>query len=304
MVYNEANNGVSGDGWGADGILTKLFDQDYQELYARIWFRTQAGWKWSTNSDMMIKVFRTKHFDRSGSVFLNASGGNNAPVYFWDFKHSNSWGTRWMATLRCDPQATDYSCVTAVPSDKLFILNDMSVEPNASGMPADTAWHRLDFHVKMNTYDTLSSSWNSDGIYEFSYDGVIKDSYNNIAWKRTGSNEQVGWNTIDLGGNAYNSYNNSWIDNHNYVAGDTMFFNSYNWIALQDHLSSDEPGISNRPAFASTAYWQNTGLIAEQKEQWYAIDDVVVSTTAIPENYTIGNIDTVAPQAPSVLSVQ
>ncbi|EKE02437.1 MAG: fibronectin type III protein [uncultured bacterium] len=304
LVYNEAHIGSSGDGWGADGILSKLFPQDYPEIYARIWLRTQSGWKWDDNDDTMIKMFRIKHFDRSGSIYLNFSGGNNAPVYLWDFKHSNTWGTRWVNTLLCDPQATVYNCSNnGVPGDGLFVAGDMNVEPNAPGVLADGVWHKLDFHVKMNTYNSNDSIWNSDGVYQFSYDGVMKENYSNLQWKRTGSTEDVGWNAVDLGGNAFNNYNDTWLDNYSYLVGDTVIFNSYNWVALQDHLST-KTGTSNRPGFGSTAYWQNTGLISGQKEQWYAIDDVVVSTTEIPLDYEIGNSDATAPAAPSGLNVE
>ncbi|NTW27476.1 MAG: hypothetical protein HGA36_04075 [Candidatus Moranbacteria bacterium] len=307
IVYNEAHIGASGDGWGADGMLSKLFDQDYPELYARIWLRTQADWKWANNNDMLIKMFRIKHFDRSGSIFLNFTGGNNSPLFLWQFKHSNSWGTRWVNSITCDPQATDYYCTTNVSGDHLFVAGDMNVEPNSPGMVADTAWHQLDFHLKMNTYEPTNQAcidnglggWCSNGIYQFSYDGVMGENHSDVAWKRTGSDESVGWNTVDLGGNAFNNYNNEWVTNHAYNIDDIVVQNSYTFKVVQAHLS----GELNRPGFTTNAYWQNTGLISGQKEQWYAMDDVVVSTTAIPEDYVIGGIDVIAPAGPTGLSV-
>jgi len=236
IVYNESNKGASGDGWGADGQLTKLLDKDYQEIYVRVWVRTQAGWKWPSESDMMIKMIQLYHFDRKGSIYNAFTGGVLAPIYVMDFKHSPKWGTRYMNSLRCDPQETDYYCLTSVPLDALFVPGDYKIEPTGAGMMADGHWHRLDFHLRMNTFNGHIP--NSDGIYEFSYDGKLKESHSNVQWKRIGSNSSIGWNVISLGGNAYNQY-----------AGET-----------------------------------------DKAEQWYALDDIVVSTTIIPDNYVISGV--------------
>ncbi|NTW27222.1 MAG: hypothetical protein HGA36_02790 [Candidatus Moranbacteria bacterium] len=295
IVYNEANSGASGDGWGADGLLTKLFDQDYPEIYARVWLKTDPNWKWATNNDMMIKMFRVKHFDRVGSIYTGFPAGTLAPILLWDIKHSNSWGTRWANASRCDPQETDYYCTTSVPGDNLFVAGNMTIEPNEPGMPADGEWHQLDFHLKMNTYNSETSSWSSDGIYQFSYDGVNRENHSNVLWKRTGSNESIGWNAFDLGGNAFNSYNDNWSNTIDYAIDDVVVRSSYRWRAIQ-------PGINN-PPYSATTYWENIGLVAGQIEQWYAMDDVIVSTTEIPENYVIGGIDLIAPAAPTNLNV-
>lgn len=295
IVYNEANNGASGDGWGADGLLTKLFDQDYQELYLRVWLRTQPGWRWDLRSDMMIKIFRVKHFDRTGSIYTGFSGGTLAPILIWDFKHSNSWGTRYVNALRCDPQENSYYCSTNVPNNTLFVANDMIIEPNAADMPADTNWHRLDFHVAMNTYDSQSNIWNADGVYEFIYDGKPMETHSDVLWKRNGSDPGIGWNAIALGGNAHNSYNNNWSKTDNYNIGDVVSYNSYNWRATQANTG-------NKPGFSS-AYWTKIGLVSSQIEQWYALDDVVVSTTPIPSDYVIGGGDE-AIAIPTGLKVQ
>lgn len=206
VVYNESNSGASGDGWGADGILTKHLGQDLDELYARVWIRTQAGWRWPAVEDMMVKMFRVYHYDGTGSIFLNGTAGNNAPLAFFDFKHSNTYGTRYMNTLRCSPQATSYFCTTAPPADALLITGDAASLPNGKGELADTKWHSIEFHLKMNTFNAANSTWNNDGIYELWYDGERKESHNGIQWKRDGSGITDGWNTISLGGNAYNTF--------------------------------------------------------------------------------------------------
>ena len=227
IEYTESNSGASGDGWGADGQLTKLFNQDYQDLYARVWIKTQAGWQWPSNNDMLIKMFRAYHFDRSGSIYSFFSGGNSCPIVLWDFKHSNTYGTRGMNSFRGDPQETRYYMDGDSGSDYLLKAGDSAIEPTGTGMLADGLWHSLEFHIKMNTYNVGTGTWNSDGVYELWNDGELKFSRKNLLWKSTGSDPAIGWNTIAIGGNAYNSYTDP----------------------------------------------------ANHGEQWYAMDDVVVSTT-------------------------
>lgn len=233
--YNESNIGSSGDGWGNDGMLTKLLDSDHQEIFVRFKFRAQPGWQYTLTDDMLIKMFRVGHYDRTGSLYTYFPGGNTAPISLFDLKFSNIYGIRAQVdgTYRCDPQATDYSCPGLSVGDILWPAS-VSIQPTDSGQFADGNWHVLDFHFRMNTYS--GGAWNSDGVYSFIYNGTTIVSRNNINWKRTGSAENIGWNVISLGGNNHNLY-----------------------------------------AEAS-----------EHAEQWYAIDDVVVSTTPIPYDYEIG----------------
>ena len=234
IVHNEANAGASGDGWGADGILGKLFDQEYPELHIRIWFRTQDGWQWPTIVDQVGKVLRIGRYDGSGSIFQLSTGGNVAPLVFWDFKHSNSWGTRHVIAHRSAPADPDYFSISGLDTDPYIIAGDSSSEPDDIGMYADGNWHRLDYHVKINTYS--GGQWNPDGIIRIYWDGALRHEETTVKWNNAGLNFGNGWNYIAIGGNAMNMFTD----------------------------------------------------VENKGEQWYAIDDVVVSTTPIQEDYQLG----------------
>jgi len=237
IVYNESNPGGSGDGWGADGQLEKLLSQDYPELYIRAWIYYQPGWQWNTGDDMMIKTLRVGHYNGTGNVFLNFTGGSNAPIFFYDFKHSNTWGTRYMTACRCEPKATNYYCNQGGGCDADgYYLPGQGTTPNPTspGEPADGSWHCFEIHVKLNTY--TGGVFNSDGIEEIYYDGQPLVQRTNIRWLGTGSDPNLGWNFVSLGGNAYNQFS----------------------------------------------------AVENKAEQWYAIDDLVVSTSYIGPNYVIG----------------
>ena len=201
--WNESNIGASGDGWGADGILNKTFSIDYPELYAQFWMKMKPGFVFDSNNDAMLKIFRIKHYDRIGSVFHAFTDGNEAPVYLFDLKKSVNWGWRHMHSFRCDPQESAYYCPDGDEHDQLFI--DDTTDPHDTGQAADGQWHKYTFHVKINTH---TSDWNSDGVFEFWYDGELQYSIHDKKWIVSGNDYSLAWNSIGIGGNAYNNYAN------------------------------------------------------------------------------------------------
>lgn len=292
IVNNEANNGSSGDGWGADGILTKYFNQEKPELYVSFWLKTQPNWIWNQNSRTMIKIFRIGHFDNLGTIFQGFPNGNLAPIYLYDLMYSPIYGLEQSHSFRCDPQLTDYYCINSPAgsedSSTHFNLGGITkgepINPRDPGLWADGNWHRHDFHIKMNTYNSESSIWNQDGILEFWYDGQLQKSKNNLKWINSGNDLNMGWNYVAIGGNAYNNYNETWVA-RDYAVGESIVYNSYIWTCIQAHTANS----ALYPTTSNSAYWIRNSLVTSQIEQWYAIDDVIVSTTAIPENYVIGS---------------
>jgi len=214
--------------------LSKTFPAEYQELYLRVWIKAQPGW--STAGDSSIKMFRIGHWDRTGSAFAYFPGGNGAPMTGINWATSSNWRVTngvpdgcYISWFRMDPQETHYYPTTAPFNvDKAERLVS-GVPPSGAGQFADGQWHRYDLHVKMNTQS--GSTWNANGIYEFKYDGRVVVSYNNVLYKNAGSPVDLGWNTIQMGGNNLNEY------------------------------------------------------IGGINPQWAAYDDIVVSTSPIPESY-------------------
>lgn len=242
IVYNESNVGSSGDGWGADGILAKALEQDEAELYVRFWLKTQPAWRWM-DGRIGVKLFRVMHFDRSGSVFQFYENGDSGPIYLYGLQNSTVYGVEQAHSFRCDPQESDYYCPNSpsAESDSTThftiggIVKGEPTVPTDPGMWADGVWHRHDFRLKMNTY-AGNGNWNADGVLEFWYDGELQKSRSDIKWINSGTDSSIGWNTVAIGGNAYNL-----------------------WAEEVAH-----------------------------GEQWYAVDDVVVSTTALPADYVPG----------------
>lgn len=227
--WNESNMGASGDGWGADGVLSKYFTTDYQELYIQFWMKLKTPFIWRKDTifeagrEDALKIFRVGHYDGTGSVFKFFTNGYTAPLYLFDLKNSHSWGWRQMHSYRCDPQSSNYYCSDS--SDDPY-FGDSGTEPDDSGQPADGQWHRYTIRIKMNT--NTSGTWNSDGVMQFWYDGVLLHSVINKRWIVSGEDTTIGWNIVGIGGNAYNSYS----DASNYAE---------QWYAIDDFLVSTTP---------------------------------------------------------------
>lgn len=209
--------------------LSKTFAQDYEELYVRVWIKTQS--KWMTAHDSSIKLWRIGHWDRQGSAFAYFPEGDGAPLAGINWATNVTYRSTngipdgcYVTWARFDPQETAY-----YPAEKNPFWNDVpqrllsGVRPDGAGGFADGQWHRYDVHVKMNT--RTGDTWNRDGIYEFWYDGTLIRSEKTVNWRNSGSDSRVGWNTIQLGGNSDNQY-----------AGDTP-----QWIAFDDIVVSTTP---------------------------------------------------------------
>lgn len=253
--YNESNKGLSGDGWGADGVLTKLLPDDYQELYAGMWVKFQPGWAWGVAEENIIKLFRILHYDRTGSPMAFFSDGNSAPGVIFDLKRG-TWGWRNTSSFRCDPQETNYFCSWDHSIDQRWGTSPYP-DYNTSGQIMDTNWHWLEMHVKMNT--NINGTWQANGQYHLWLDDNLIASKTDAAFIESGVDTSIGWNEVGIGGNAFNNYKQIITAPYQYEA---------------------------------------------DAEQWYAIDDVVISTTPITSSYVIGGGDTTPPSAPSGLSVQ
>lgn len=230
IVYNESNSGSSGDGWGADGILSTLLSSEYPELYVRVWIRTQSGWQWPSSADQVVKQLRIGRYSGSGDVFSGGADEHVYPQVLYDPKNSNTYGVRMVVSPRGAPVDRFQ---LELDADPLMIDGNYN-DPDTAGLYADGEWHRLDYRVKMNTY---SGSWQSDGYLDVWWDGTLRYSNHTMPWNGSGMVDGVGWNYIGLGGNAMNQFTTE----------------------------------------------------ANRGEQWFAMDDLVVSTTVIPDDYVIGS---------------
>jgi len=217
--------------YSGGSFLSKTLNTDYPELYARFYMRVDPNWYQATtgqgDSTAGSKVIRIDHFDRTGEAFQYFSGGYGAPIADMNLSANNTYYPNralYTPAYRGDPQASFYQSIPGTYTDAIFgmpardrhtdfpMYMSASGAYNAAGNWGDGAWHKYDFHVKMNTHS--GNTWNADGVWQIWYDGVLVFNDTGIQWTAAGSDGYTGWNTIQMGGNANNpggSFTSQWI---------------------------------------------------------------------------------------------
>lgn len=270
--------------FSSDGTLTKLLDTDEKEVYARIFIKYKPGFELSNTEVYSDKIFRVLHWDRgSPTLYQYFSGGYSAPIYVYNSYNSPAYGWRHNQSFRCDPQETDYYC-----QNNGTIASGGNAQyagaPSFSAHMGNGDWHQLDFRIKMNTY-VGGGVWNSDGIIEYSYDGTLVYQQTTMRWVQSGTDGEIGWNIVDIGGNTQNLFADNAVMGQTYHPGDTIKYGGYNWTCLTELVFS----LDNDPGLNTDSKWRKDSIISDEPiEQWYALDNIVVSTTPIPADYVIG----------------
>jgi hypothetical protein len=217
-AYNIWTESCSAGSWCADSLLATTLDIDYTELWLKFDIKIDPNWVWGATlhpAADAIKVFQLLHWDREGNIFEGFTTGTEGPIYIFDLYASSDWGYRWLPSLRCDPQETDYYCNSdpnnnSHNNSELWIANnyDLGIFKNV-GQLGDGEWHHFKFHLKMNT--KTNNIWNADGILEWWYDNETtpRRSQSDIIWKFSGDDtdgfgNNFGWNTLFIGGNQNN----------------------------------------------------------------------------------------------------
>jgi hypothetical protein len=224
IVYNESYP-ASGAPWPGDGILGKHFGStSYQELYIQLWVKFQPSWQWAENgssggmANPTLKFFRVGH-DAGGDNLYNM--GSHHPWMIFDWMNFYPSSNGYSISYRCDP--SDYYCESFMSSShpNYYQYNDT---PFSAGYTfSDASWHRVAYHIKMNT------AGNSDGIMNVSLDGHEIYSKTNVQWLESGS-AVPGFNVVLFGGNSVNPYvaqGEQWYSFDDITVSTTAIANDY-----------------------------------------------------------------------------
>lgn len=226
----------------SDGNVGFTFTETY-EIYISFWIRFQPTYTYTDDTQSKIVHFQYysggnpwSYFDYPGTNGNHPSGvlglyryGTN--VYFsWIHRgtYYNSsaypqWGMHNGGTPDYTPEFnSDFDGASVGNHDQVFRSN---------------AWHHVEWRILTNS--GTAGNFNADGIVQFWYDGVLKDTWTGVAANKNQPGfSRRGWNFVSIGGN------------------------------------------------------NNQGVTPEQ---WYSIDDLVVSTDYKGPSYVIGGADTTAP---------
>jgi hypothetical protein len=238
--------------WNSDSILAKSFNQDYTQLYVEFYISFQPGW---TSGSATSKLFRISSWNKQDSFFSYGGGGNNGPIFFFDYKADSTGDVRDRMSFRSgahgrNPYLMSDSATSGFPrslsqgdlnanmstdiSGDLIDKKNGGTIPKTFGTvveheqvygPAGT-WTKLGFFVKMNSAPGVM-----DGEFKQWIDDIPAVNAQ-LAWIPS-DHTMVGWNVVAIGGNDY---------------------------------------------------WRDSAYVnADQHEEWYSIDDFVIRDS-IPES--------------------
>ena len=268
VVYNESVPNVN---WPGDAILGKNFgpSANYNELYVRFWLRTQPGWQ--QVSSMSNKIFRASHWRQESSypnIFQWAD--QNTPFQIWSFGASNG-NAAFINSYRCEGtpytsngRSSDYYCGNPTYDECISAGGDTTECTRLYVYPNGGDFRTDNYQVFNGGVPTAASNF-ADGQWH-QYDFRLKVNDSGVA------NGTFEWKY------------------------DGKVMESYSHVMWKESSASSSIGWN---AFAIGGNSDNIFGGSTVAEQWYAIDDVVVSTTPIPADYVPGGGSSgTAPPAP------
>lgn len=227
-------NVVTNPAYHSNGVLGKLFAQDYDELYIEFEIAFQSGWT-SGDTTATSKIFRVFSSSRDQIDFWQAfANGEQGPLFLWDYGVSGSYGLRNTILFRGGPHGENYGMSDAdignigrsIVSGSLGDISmnwtdDMNRDSLADGtspqipdklnggfLPTTGSvtheqvygvagtFTKVGIYVKMNSAPGVA-----DGIFrQYHDDRLIVDS-ETVRWVDSTSAPMPGWNAFSLGGN-------------------------------------------------------------------------------------------------------
>ncbi|WP_339800927.1 hypothetical protein [uncultured Marinobacter sp.] len=214
--------------WNSDGQLLKLFREGYESLYIEFWIRFDPDWTVNPSEDMS-KIFRVGSWSESGSEFQAFGGGEQGPLFLWDWKR-DTYGVRNMQTLRGGPHGENYTMTAeqkgSHPRGSLNFTRDIAEMGVGGGVPniidrvnggyisdnlrqtvehyqiyGKSDWTKIAFYVQMNSSPGAADGW----LVQWVNDEQIVN-VRDIIWVDRlpdGTGEMVKWNFFSIGGNDY-----------------------------------------------------------------------------------------------------
>lgn len=259
--------------WNSDGILMKHLPGGFDQLYVSFYIRFSPDWTRGGTS----KIFRIYSWNEEGSPFSFFSDGNAGPLFDWKYSYSGTYGMRNFLTFRGGPYGENYDIDN----------NDMDDVPRNFSNQGDLS---LNF-----TKDTagMSLDGSTPEILDKVNGGYISDDMNQTVTHEQIFGDSDNWTKMAF----YVQMNSAPGVNDGVVMqwiNDELVFrnNSVNWVGDN---SKNMMVNWNAVALGGNDFFREHPN-SERREEWYSIDDVVISTE-IPDFVAI-------PNPPSNISIE
>lgn len=205
-LYDESY-GNSGQ-WGSDILLSKKFDQGYNDLYVEFWVKFQPGYRWhlleAGHGQNSAKIMRISHRQEGSFPSTYGANGSHGPMSLMNIipqiTHGENEITRLYGNRRCAPQTTNYFC-----SDEGSgrIIGPISNGSNTNSLWAeafgDDQWHKIAMRMKLNSAPGVT-----DGSLMIWYDDQLLGVSPTIDWLGIDTTEPRLLNYVTISGNMHN----------------------------------------------------------------------------------------------------
>ncbi len=266
--------------WNSDGILSKVLDKGYQSLYVSFWIRFSPDWT-PLGETGMTKLFRFSSYDGEGELYKAFSGGNSSAIFVWDYR-ADKYGARNKLAFRGDPQETNYTIKNPAPVDmpRTFMNGGMSLNftEDVTDLDGDgNEDQKITDLVNLSTGNVIDPS---AGIV--THDELWGDNWHKAEF----------FIQMNSAPGAMDGVIKQWID------GQLVFSNEkFPWMGTES-----PGGIKwNVVHFGGNSHF-HAYPDSDRREEWYAIDDIVIRTD-IPGEVE-QKAENLAPKPPTAVSVE
>ncbi|MEK7634838.1 MAG: hypothetical protein AAB446_00155 [Patescibacteria group bacterium] len=273
----------------SDGDMGFDLGSPYQELYVRFYMKFKNGWLWGQGGQgggdyPQMKLGHYQYWDGVSNPWVYFNGDINWPATVPGLQgYDPTDGHRWTLAVRpyCHDNHNSNCRYTGTPGQTW-----LGEQADASGfIQTDTSG---DFYARGNF--TASNAGIMDGAWHQVTLRIKTNTWNGSSWNADGVYQ-------------------FWLDDVLQVSRSNVM-----WFGTTAGGTAENPPVRGFRLISfggnTNNYFATSGTNAGgNREQWYSLDDIIVSTTAIPGDYVIGGgtpppADTTAPSAPTGVAVQ
>tara|TARA_R110001583_G_C5628701_1_gene406824 strand:- start:135 stop:1337 length:1203 start_codon:yes stop_codon:yes gene_type:complete len=277
FLQQRVSHSASGS-FTSDGQLMKLLDgaggvgAGYDAVYFEFYIAFDPTWSgYNGTVQNLAKLVRLASWNGSGSPFQAFPGGNEGPLFFWQYE-INSYGVRNVYGMRGGPWGDNYYLTNAQVGDLPRVAMNYAGDTVGRGVGGTTP----------QITDKVNGSYISDNLNQTVGHEQIwgtGGTYTKVAfYVKMNSAPGVGDGQII-----------QWLD-------DVQMMNVQNIV----WVPSLTQGLTEMPKWTSLSIGGNDFFknypLEDGRQEWWAIDDIKVSTE-IP-NYLLSDSNNTAPPKP------
>lgn len=239
--------------WDSDSDLIKVFDQDYEEIYIEFQIRFSDNWICRDPDPVRVlsKMMRIFHWDRVGDLYSGIADNAVGPMFIWRNDHAGIYGTRNFHAFRQGAPGYAYyptgEWAWSESNDRNWTDGLKGQGPGGADSTLPDALDGTPLAQKTGQTISHEQVWG------------LADTWTKVAF----------WVKMNSAPGVADGQMRQWINGHR-----VRTVSAYPWVIDGPMVGWNAVGIGGNDNFIEAT--------PEMFEDWYAIDDLVVSN-ALPE---------------------